>query len=375
MTPRAWGVLCIAFVWCGACGGDSDGTGPASGGMAGFGGGSTVGGAAGVAGEAGGSAGFGAGPAVTTEFGVPFYLATGLNHPVPLAVDAQHVFFAEYGSLVHQPDGLKRIAKDGGSPEPIDTNQLVTDIAIDDSHVYWSGHLKINRAIKTDMSAVEVLSNDHADGMALGGGFLFYTNFDEVLAVRKVDGVRTTIATGLGSEGVWGNRPVTADSERVYVSYWDTSPPAGSYMSVVIDGWPHDGGDATRITEGVSDKIQPKSDGEFLYGIVSDVAYRVAVSGGQRHGLAPVSETAADIAVDEFNVYVVERGGVAGEFDCAGTTGRVVALPKTGGSASVIADGLRCPRHLAVDAEGVYWTETGDWEIAGTGSVGSVSKL
>ena len=374
MTPRAWGLLFTAVVCVAACGGDSDGT-AATGGMGGSGGSSTSGGAAGAGGEAGGSGGFGAGPTITTEFGAPSYLATGLNYPLPLAVDAQHVYFAEYGSVVDEPDGLKRVAKNGGSPETIDMDQLVTDVAVDDSHVYWSGLVEIKRATKADMSAIEVLSNDEAEGVALGGEFLFYTYFDELHAVRKLDGVGTTIATGLGTDGVWGGRPVTADSERVYVSFWDTSPPAGSYISVVIDSWPHDGGSATRITEGVSDKMLPKSDGAFLYGIVNDVAYRVPVSGGQREGLAPVSETASDIAVDELNVYVVERGGVAGEYDCTGTTGRVVALPKNGGSVSVIADGLRCPRHLAVDAEGVYWTETGDWDVAGTGSVGAVSKL
>ena len=82
-------------------------------------------------------------------------------------------------------------------------------------------------------------------------------------------------------------------------------------------------------------------------------------SGGTPSVLVPNVVNAWDVAVDATDVYVV----LLGELDQMGTpvdnTGSVMRVAKSGGTPTTIASGEPAPVHVALDNTFVYWPDLG----------------
>lgn len=252
--------------------------------------------------------------------GVAVTLASGQNHPLRLVVDSDNAYWTDIGVQTSTPGGtvdmngaVVKVPLAGGGPVTLAAN-LTTDpygIAVGDGFVFWTNYLvpvALDR-VPIDGGAPMTIpyNGSGSTAIAVAGGNLYW-----VAAGGGVWTVPVAGGTPLGLGGAPVNPTAIAVGSNGFV-YWLTpgSPDAGGTVE----------GLATPFVDG-------------------GVPTRLETSANPGYPFA--------IAVDDTNVYWTEFYG-----------NRVMKMPLGGGLPTTILErpDASNPAGLAVDGTSVYWTE------------------
>jgi hypothetical protein len=285
-------------------------------------------------------------------------IASGLNNPFGIAVDATNVYFTDYDA-----NTVGSVPIDGGPVTVLAKDQLgAYGIAVDSESVYFAAadHIgKVPLGGGTDTTLVANIWSGGANGqsLAIDATTVYFALLDgtvesvplgggAVTTLTKSPGYLYDIALG-GDKLYWGS----TDNDHNFL---------GTIRSVGIGG-----GSSEAIAQHQNLPNAVHLDGTTVYFAGVEVAplASVPVDGGPVNVLATsASVYPGGITVDEQYVYWTDW--------INGTLSRV---PKGGGGVTVLASGQYEPSAVAVDATSIYWLNT--WDPTSARSEGAVLKL
>jgi len=239
--------------------------------------------------------------------GIVTTLASGVDTAFSLAVDAASVYWGEnYGD-----NAIQKIGVNGGNVTTLAANQgNIQTIALDSSSVYWSNSGFINK-VGIDGGNVSTIIGESAAALAVDSTYVYYTHPNGGLKRVGLNGGTATDLAGAAAQHI------AIDAVNVYYS---------------------DGGLIKKYN---------KSDGTII-ALTSDP-----------HGMY-------NIAVDAANVFWIE-------YDSNSSTGTLKKVSTNGGNAAILAARLSSSNFygLGVDDSYVYWTE----QNLGYTSQGTIKKV
>ncbi len=279
------------------------------------------------------------------------------NQPVALRADAANIYWVNHGldaagKEVPNAGSVMLAPKDGGSPVVIAAKQdSPTAVGVDAAAVYWTVSNGVRRAPIGGGSPTTLFALPAGAGMPVS---LVVMDKEVLIGVLHMTrgGVYRVAKTG-GGKPVWGGNEdegfpawgLAPWNTYVFVCNGDGSTLGRAHLSmhalsIVVEQlggchsltydsdamyWGDDGGHVRRLP--------------FLGTGTPELARRMMQSLAEAKDLE-------EVAVDDAYVYWTEKAA-----------GRIVRVPKKGGSESVVVDGLRAPQALAVDDHYVYWAE------------------
>ena len=322
-------------------------------------------------------------------------LASGLNSPSSLVVDATNVYFINGGTAANNyADGtLMKVPIAGGKTTTIASGQRsTTAIAGAGTNLYWtnwgtfvssSSDYTLNTVMTVPLvggTPVTLASGQNGpQGIAVDSTYVYWTNASGTVMKMPVGGgTPVTLASGLDFPG-----SIAVDATSVYwVNGGTTGKPYGytTLMKIPIGGGaPTTLASAGLIASGSSIAVDPTS----VYWTINlfsansgtetctvGTVTKVSIDGGTPITLASGELCpSGQIAVDATAVYWVNSGQQANGY----TDGSVMAVPLTGGTPITVAAMQDTAGGLAIDAASVYWTIEGTAD--GHGAVLKTAKI
>jgi len=276
----------------------------------------------------------------------PVVLASGQQQPQGIAIDATHVFWTTGSSE------LDRVSKDGGEITVLASTLLdpiVSSgwaIAVDDTSVFWtsgSGQ-KVYRVGKEGGRVTVLLQQaGFPSSIALDTDQLYVTTYsDTLLSLPKVGGAAVpltseagTFATGIALGGGFLFWTTGATVKRVPTS-------GGATVTVVSESGSVDGLTVHAETLYWSTHVTGSTTGGAIR--------RADLDGQQVATLVEGLDHPGALAVDGDTVFVLDEG-----------SGEVLQVSSPGGQPIPLATGQVAPWKIAVDANDVYWIDKGDF--------------
>jgi sugar lactone lactonase YvrE len=239
--------------------------------------------------------------------GSPVMLAAGQNQPISIAVDDVNVYWTNEGGS----GSVMKVPVGGGTPTTLASGQgAAFGIAVDTSSVYWTTITGNHAVMKVAIAggAPTVLAPATSPwAIVVHDGSVYFTDGDDVMVVPAAGGAAVTMAAAQQFPS-----SLAVDATNLY---WASSRGAGTIVQMPLAG-----GTPTTLAS---------------------------------------STGFARIAVYGTNVYCTSPG-VIGPND-----GTVVRFPIGGGAPTTLVDGQASPEGIAVDANGVYWLDTGIGAVMG----------
>lgn len=264
-------------------------------------------------------------------------VASSLDSPVELAVDANNVYFGDYG-------GLQKVPKSGGTivQLAVDSGDF-GDIVVDATRVYWTDQ---DPAFVRSVPIAGGSTQTHATGTKFQLNGLYVSP--------------TTLywATGFGgsieSISLSGGAPVNLASGESYTSRVSLVGTTLVWTQTISSGavWKLDLATSGATPQVLASGSQPSAlataNGSVFYSANGNIM-KVDLAGG-----APVPLAAAnnvlEIVTDGLNVYWLSDPQTQ-------LTGKIVRVPVDGGPTFTIAHTLYNPSRIAMDETHVYWTD------------------
>ncbi len=277
-------------------------------------------------------------------------LVSGLSNPTSIAVDADSVYWVEFGGLI------RKVPKGGGTPTTLfASGGNPSGIAVDSSTVYFGDGLNIRSMPKGGGSGT-ILAPYNPDEVAVDSMNVYWTDFNAgaVRSVPKGGGSVNTLATG-------SNSPAGIATDGVNV-YWSEFSWPGVVRKVPITG-----GTPTILGHNVNNRgiaIDGSNVywGEYIFADQGKID-KAPLAGGPTTTLAFGLNNVWDVATDGSSVFWTEdRPG-----------GAIKQGTVTGSGPVTLADNLLEPVALAVDSSSVYWIERNGGGV-GTGTLKAVPK-
>jgi hypothetical protein len=243
-------------------------------------------------------------------------LASGLESPARLAVNASDVYWAGYGS-----NAIMAVPLAGGAMATVVANEWHPwSVAVDSTNLYWTDPLG-SPAVKTvplaggtPVTLWKVTTGGGPWDLVVDHGDVFWAAVSDVMTTSLLGGAAVSLASGQHSV-----HSLVLDSTNVY--WADSAPsPMGALRTV-----PRGGGPVT------------------------------ALATGQNNPLG--------VAVDGAHVYWTTL-----------SDGKIMRVPIGGGSPEVLATGQLQPDAIAVDCASIYWVNGGTNGNHGDGSVMRLTK-
>jgi hypothetical protein len=178
--------------------------------------------------------------------------------PQQVAVDATHVYWGNHADGVKQ--GIRRMPKLGGAVEMLSAGGSPTGLALDDTHVYWAewATATVNRRAKAG-GLIEVLARDERDinRLVIDATRVYWVGADHIASVAKGGGpvsvlVPTFAVYDLATDGAGG-------------VWWSTN--------TEIERWPQP---PTRIVNDAIGLHEIEVRGPWLYYVAGGSLLRVA---------------------------------------------------------------------------------------------------
>jgi hypothetical protein len=282
-------------------------------------------------------------------------LAGGRYRPTRLALDADHAYWIELdGRLGQVPraGGEARLLVDAPKTD-------VSDVATDETHVYWAWQGGVSRVRKAG-GEPERFMHGRADRVLLLGDDVYWVAHDATGAIEvqpKAGGPRRTVAT------VGDPYDLSTDGQRLYVSDWGRGnlPASGGIAAI-----PKGGGAPVWIAQRREHPAALVVDATHAYWIEDEslgsttknrrgVIWRAAKTGGDDPvRLHEAYENLTDLALDHYSVYATVFSS-----DISRRDGKILRIPKRGGYAAVVVKELPSPSNLLVTPDAFFFTTYG----------------
>lgn len=295
-----------------------------------------------------------------TPAGVATTLVSG-TFAYSLAVDSTYVYLAS-------PAGVLRVPLTGGTPQPLTGSQEADAVAIDSSHVYFTGDYSTGGSPKSG-SATGLFSAPIGGGppTLLSSAWATQIVVDDTNVYGAIGGL-WAVPIGGGAKTVLSSnvQPAAPAQIAVYAGnvYVPTSPLGGAGITAV----PTTGGSPQVLVSNRAMPVAVAVDasgmywGEYSYGSIAGGIFRAGLDGSNVTELAP-DDDVSGFAIDAANVY-----WSASHLDV------IRSVPKAGGSTTTLATGLDAPAGLVAQGGNVYWAEQPELDAtAGGESDGGVA--
>ena len=300
-------------------------------------------------------------------------MAPGTPHEnaMGLAVDDTSIYYGTKGTAPDYPDGiLYKVPKGGGQPVVLATGlNRPLNVIVDARRVYRTngGHTNLPDG------SVESIAKTGADRKTIAtaltrpgnpvlvGDRLSWTVREQPtgrIVSAKSDGseaVPTEIATGISN--------ATDLQQAGTTLVWSTSGTDAGDKAPIVERANLDGTGRMPLASGIASpsfQIGVAPDAVFIGSSADGSLRRLPFDLGTPTTLATALGTIQETRVDGSMVFVTTGNGA-----------RVLAIPMTGGAPVVIADGQTFPSYIATDAEYAYWT---DGPIVGAATVRRAKK-
>ena len=308
-----------------------------------------------------------------TTSGQPIVLASGLNGPADIALDATDVYWINQGTWGGSDGSVMRVSVCGGPVTTLASGQSYPGgIAVDATFVYWMNGtasptpagpaiMRIAKSGGTPLALTPTLTDDFAPmaGFAVSSTSIYWGigfRQNTIAAIPVGGGTPEAVVSGSGYVGA-----IAVNSANVYwtVPYYGT----GAIQEAPLA--PAGGGVVTTLASGLYVPRTLAVDSTSVYwteaandtGIPGNVV-EMPLAGGVLLTLASNQVNPAGIALDGESVFWSNES--------AASIGNIVRTPKGGGAPTVVASGQFYPYDIVVDGTHAYWSNSGDGDSAGT---------
>ncbi len=294
----------------------------------------------------------------------PFVLASGLDWPVGIALDASSAFWITSGN---DAKVMSAPLAGGAAVTLADAQPFPASIAVDATHVYWAGYGTIFKLPKTGGMPKRLVSMQITPtAIALDAHYVYFTNRgdNDLGAVMKVplDGGDPIMLAQLA-----GTDPDAIAVDVTHV-YWANGANSVQRMLLSV---PLAGGDPVTLVPGSGQAYAIAVDAAHVYWVahedtgslfgasIKSTLGRVALDGTELTTLANGTHEPMGIAVDSLNAYWTNASTSQVVSATPGTDGSTMSVPKAGGSASMLGPLQDEPGAIAANGSTVCWTTTG----------------
>lgn len=297
----------------------------------------------------------------------------------------------------------------GGECQPVEVvgglaGSAPSQLALDDTHLYWAGPRQVKRVLKTggtiEVVATDPFNSESRTAFGLGGGSVYWHNRDAAQIVRQSpDGSDSTefaavsqaVSRIIISDDVvyWNEEAIGAgttffarpmDAGTPPVNLWSSDARIGGFTvaaGCLYFSWDSAlwqkcgaGNPIERFGATASTSAAHASDGTFLYLGLSDGGglMRIALTGlANPTQIAPGAVVKFPAVDDEFVYYIEGDPGSAPACTENWSIFRVAKQP--GSTPKLLVSGpLPCPEWLTFDDEALYWI------YRGTGTLMKLAK-
>jgi hypothetical protein len=311
------------------------------------------------------------GGAPGTESGPPaklVTLASGQASPYVIAVDAQNVYWANWGSFNDLDGSVTRIPLGGGTPTVLVPKlRAPGGIAVDATSVYFTGGQALAAGgpglFKVPLAGgvpVALATGFINDPIALGAGAVYGSGTQDsagttIISTPLDGGTVRSVVPASALQQSFATYGITTDATSVY---WTTFSAPCAVMKAPLGG----GAPVALATVSSGAGSGIAVDASHVYAGAGQTVVKIPLAGGAPVTLA--TSGGQGIAIDESYVY----------FTNFSSSGKVQKVAKSGGPAIVLATDQSMPWGIAVDATSVYWVNAGN-ESGQAPWTGSVMKL
>ncbi len=267
----------------------------------------------------------------------PVALATGLDQPGSIAVDANDVYFSTFGDAADH-GSIRRVPKSGGPVTVLaDGEHVPFNLVVDGTRVYWTANDDsvssggaIRAVAKSGGRAVSLASGlSRARTLVADASSLSFADDAHVNALSKAGGVPVPLLAATCTNAM---------AQDATTLYWSEScvlfPPQGIFAVSTLGGLP--------VVVSVAAPGTLLADGAFVYWIDRGVVEAQPRFGGLPIPLYDTGDWGVLEALDATSLYLQVGESIA-------------RLPKTGGAATTIWSGDFAPNAIAADAGAVYF--------------------
>jgi len=294
-------------------------------------------------------------------------LAKGLAGSGALAVDKRNAYWIDEAGGT-----LERVPKQGGVTMVVFSGSggafgPGSSVAVDDTDVYWTSAMQggtakgqLQRQDKNGGQPTTVTQSaaNAFSCVVLDSEYMYWVQGSAVFRASKKGGAPAAVGGGLG-----GANCVAVDDKNAYVSLAGTE--AKQHADGMIVSIPKNGGAAKAVVKDVHAPADVQIDATDAYWIDGDKVMKAPKSGGTATQLAQAPGPIGDIVLDDASVYFTVPGTKSD-----GSIGRVA---KAGGAPTILASNQAAPTGIVVDDHAVYWTCAGT--DAGQHHDGTISKV
>jgi hypothetical protein len=292
-------------------------------------------------------------------------MARAQPSPGEIAIDDTHVYWSNYGAGADR-GSIARVAKAGGDPQVIAGAQdNAWGIAVAGTEVFWATNTTphtVARAPKDGSVPAAPLSSTagRARGVAADAEFVFFCNYDangtgHLGRVRRQGGAIDTFAAAKPND-------VMIDGNDVYWSNEGATPGTGSIVRLARGA-----AAGTAPTEIARQQNRPRglaADATHVYWVTTDATdgqvLRVPKGGGTPEALVSNLKNPREIALDDEHAYFTSYAD-----------GTVQRVKKAGGQPETLIGEQASPLGIAVDANYIYWV---NYATQTTGAVMRLAK-
>jgi hypothetical protein len=275
----------------------------------------------------------------------PITLASGYPFPHGIAVNAQYVYWTNYGDdTMSEVGSVMRVNLDGSGITILAANQdKPTGIIVTADTLYWSnygtkagggGVMKMPLAVGSSPSPMAT-GLTAPDDLAFDSTSIYFATNTNQGAVLK-QGFSDPNATPLISDQ---SSPFGVAVDASYL-YW-TNNVGGTVMRAELTG-----GGILTLSSGETEPWDIAVDANDVYFTTKSAIRRVPRGGGGAENLALGQSNPWGIAIDATGVYWANHN-----------SDQIMRLAPGVNTPAVIAT-AKHPGYIALDARGIYWTET-----------------
>jgi hypothetical protein len=267
-------------------------------------------------------------------------LASGLDFPADLVVDAANVYWTDSVEKTVTSEPLA-----GGAQSVLVTASGAGNLTVDAQYVYYGTADSVEKVpIAGGMRTVLAGALSTPGALAVDADYIYWSapTQGSVFKAPLSGGTPVPIVTGRNNPA-W----IAVDAGTLY---WDEGSPNGNVVNTdgAIMSIPLAGGPLSALATGLNTPATMQLYAGYVYFILyRDVVQRVSLRGGVVETLGTNSGYNNGLAVDATGVYVVSA-----------LSGTLMHVPLAGGSIATLIEGLNFPRSVAVDATYIYWANT-----------------